>query len=307
MRAFFAPAKKKTRTQTAEEEGGKEVQTQMQAEAKTQSKPGLVRVGRRIYGPNGTLDSKLPGFKTILCLTPSSPYGSISPYCLKNKQGQNMENIWQFSKVYAEVPAAKERYSRYNKRVIWEHPAETHVKAHVKARDKTTGEQKSAAVLAPEYWEWARKGMAAPDAIRYPVGFHHRHKCIGAVMQGPTAEPVPLLNYVDGRKQIYLPVYCNMLKGKKKFEELRKRHLAGENLLIVEVDGPHRELLPFYNETYDLEALGVAPDFIDEQQTVEMTPQVTQLLLNDTKKPFGHGFCLALAILGVHEDPEWVA
>jgi len=72
MQAFFAPAKKKKRT---------EIQ------------PGVVRVGRRIYGSNGTLDSKLPGFTTILCLTPSSPYGSISPYCLKNKQGQLMENV----------------------------------------------------------------------------------------------------------------------------------------------------------------------------------------------------------------------
>jgi len=201
--------------------------------------------------------------------------------------------------VYPEVPKAKERYSRYNKRVIWEHPAETHVKTH--------DAQKNTAVLTPEYWEWSKRGMSAPDAIRYPVGFRHRHKCIGACMQGPTDKPVPLLNYTDSRKQIYLPVFCNMLKGKKQFGDLCKRHLAGENLLIVEVDGPHRESLPFYNAEYDLKALGVAPDFIDAQQTVEMTPQVTQLLLNDTKHPFGHGYCLALAILGVHDNPKWVA
>lgn len=87
---------------------------------------GRVRVGRRVYHKNGWTDPSVPGFAAVLCLTPSSPYGAISPYSLRDND-QIMENIWQFSKVYASVPRSVQHYSRYDKTIIWDWPSEQHV------------------------------------------------------------------------------------------------------------------------------------------------------------------------------------
>ena len=60
-------------------------------------------------------------------MTYSTEYGDIGPYCLKDKEGRIMENIWQCAKVCPKVPHSLQRYSRYNKRVIWDHQAEVHI------------------------------------------------------------------------------------------------------------------------------------------------------------------------------------
>jgi DNA polymerase elongation subunit (family B) len=282
--------------------------------ASNQSRAGLVRVGRRVYASGGkwTDPKAIPGFTVVLCLTPSTEYGAISPYSLRDKLGRNMENLWQFSKVYKTVPASKQTYSRYNDKVIWDHPAETHVDA-----DGT---------LLPAYWAWRAKGFATQDAVRYPVGFHHRTQCIGALqlthleqqqqqqqqqpdVSGPivtdasaennaTVERPPvLLNYIESRRMIYLPLYASMLQGQPLFEKLRLLHNQGTNLLIVEVDGPHQESMPYYKQRYN-----VPDDFIDDDNTIDVNEQSMKIMLNDPKHPFGHGYCLALAVMGKHEE-----
>ena len=294
-----------------------------EAGAGTKAVPGKIRVGRRVYGRTGKFtDPKVPGFTQILCLTPSSAYGAISPYCLRDARGRNMENLWQFSKVYRSVPRSRQTSSRYDARVIWEHPAEEHV--------GNNGE------LLPAYWAWREKGFAAPDAIRYPVTFDYRSQCIGAIPPdavsranaGAVADPVvadagrtanseasadsttpapvaagtrtlqhSLLDYVQSRRRIYLPLYTQLLQGNRLFEHLRGRHLSGENLLIIEVDGPHQESLKYYSHKY-----GVASDFI-VADTVDVNARSMQVLLNDTTHPFGHGYCLAMALMGMAQ--EW--
>jgi hypothetical protein len=54
------------------------------------------------------------GFKSILVLTKSSPYGELGPYVLKDEDGKIMENIWQFSKVYKQIPKTTQRYSQWD-------------------------------------------------------------------------------------------------------------------------------------------------------------------------------------------------
>jgi len=52
-------------------------------------------------------------------LTKSSAYGSLGPYELRDQLGRTMEGIWQCSKVYPDVPASRQTYSRYDQTVIW--------------------------------------------------------------------------------------------------------------------------------------------------------------------------------------------
>lgn len=237
----------------------------------------MIRVGRRKYSKNGKYtDPEYPGFTPILCLTEKTAYSSLSPYCLKNSRGEILENIWQFSKVYYTIPNSVQRISRYNSTVIWSHPAETHIDADGNITD--------------EYFKWRKKGMKNPYPVRYPVGYYHRHKCVYALQE--QKDCFVELDYIEARKEIYLPDYLNTVVKQEQFEELKNRFDDGEKLLIIEVDGPHEESMSYYREKY-----GVKKDFITKD-TVICTKKNLNIFLNDPKHPFGHGYCLAWAIQG---------
>lgn len=247
---------------------------------------GQVRVGRRIYNRDGTYkDPTFPEFQDILCLTKSSEYGSLGPYCLKDKHGRILENIWQFSKIFEEVPISRQTYSRYDRKIIWDHPAEVHL-----IDGKPT----------LEYKLWRQKGINCEYAVRYPVGFHHKNKCVGSIRSkeynkcilDPNHVP-KLLNYIEARKEIYLKNYLKLVKFEKDFLKLKNMLKEGKNLLIIEVDGPHGDYLDHYKNTYD-----VADDFIVDN-TILATKENMSIMLNDPKFPFGHGYCLAVALLGL--------
>jgi hypothetical protein len=193
----------------------------------------MIRVGRRVYHPDGTFtDPQFDGFKKILVLTASSPYGSIGPYDLKDEDGRIMENIWQFSKVYSKVAKSKQVFSHYDKKVIWEHPAETHVD--------------SQGNLTDAYWQWREKGMKNPYPVRYPVGVKDRYRCLYALAMEEDGTISEKLDYIESRKKIYLPVYCNLVKKEHQFIELKMMLDSGQDLLIIDVDGPHQESLDYY-------------------------------------------------------------
>jgi len=172
-----------------------------------------IRVGRRIYDGSTFKDPSFEDYKKIICMTPSTPYGSLSPYSLKNEEGFIMENIWQFSKIFEKVPYTKHFYSRYDKTVIWEYPEEVH---YVDGN------------ITEDYKKWRNAGISNKHVIRYPVPFNYRSKCIGSIKN--IEEPI-LLDYISARKQIYLPLYVDMVsKDKDKYIKLKNMLLKGENL-----------------------------------------------------------------------------
>ena len=81
-----------------------------------------------------------------------------------------------------------------------------------------------------------------------------------------------------------------MAKKTKEFAELKKRYKSGEKLLIIEVDGPHQESMDYYKDKY-----GVDDDFI-VNSTVLVNDKNMDILLNDPKHPFGHGYCIGWAL-----------
>lgn len=129
--------------------------------------------------------------------------------------------------------------------------------------------------------------------VRWPVGKIYSKKCLYSI---PEDDINVRLNYVEARKQIYLKSYLEAVVKESQYKELSKRLAKGENLLIIEVDGPHQESLDYYIQTY-----GVSKLFIQES-TVRATKRNLELLINDTKHPFGHGYCLAAALLGITEE-----
>jgi len=232
----------------------------------------MIRVGRCTFDGGKRVDPSFDGFEPIVVMTQSSKYGAIGPYCLKNDKGQIMENIWQFFKLYKEVPATTQTYSRWDRRIIWSHPAETHV-----LEDGT---------ITEAYFRWRQKGFNAAEAIRYPVGYNHRHKCLYAL--GPNGEK---WNYIESRKKIYLPLYIDLVRKHPQYKFLLEKVKKGQNILIMEVDGPHQESLEYYKEKYK-----VGDDFIVDG-TMVATRENLNIMLNDEKHPFGHAYCLSVALL----------
>lgn len=228
----------------------------------------MIRVGRI----QGNVQPSFKGFEKVVVMMKSSKYWELSPYYLKSDEGWIMENMWQFSKVYEKAPKSNQKYSRWDPTVIWDHPAETHVE---------DGE------LTDEYWAWRKKGFENDHAVRYPVGFHHRKNCLYAFVEDPSER----LDYIESRKKLYVPIYINLVKKEDKFRQLVEKLRNGKNLLILEVDGPHGESLDYYKERY-----GVDDDFITGN-TMLATMENLDIMLNDGKYPFGHGYCLAAALL----------
>lgn len=228
----------------------------------------MIRVGRI----QGNTQPSVKGFEKVVVMMKSSKYWELSPYYLKTEEGWIMENMWQFSKVYEKAPKSTQKYSRWDPTVIWDHPAETHV---------------IDGGLTDAYWDWRKKGFENEYAVRYPVGFHHRKNCLYAFVRDPSER----LDYVESRKKLYVPMYIDLVRKQPKFKELQKKLRDGVNLLILEVDGPHQESIGYYRERY-----GVGTDFI-KNGTMLATPENLEIMLNDAKYPFGHGYCLAAALL----------
>jgi hypothetical protein len=237
----------------------------------------MIRVGRlKRFESSPQYDN----FTPIKVSSGNSSFSSLSPFYLKNEKNQIMENLWQFSKVYEDVPKSKQVKSRWNSTIIWDHPMEHHVNI---MKDKY--------IIKSKYFKWRKKGFNAKYAIRYPIGYKNRHKCLFSLTKDVLNDKYVTLDYIESRIQIYYPLYKSMVVKEVKFLELKERLANGENLLLLEPDGPHQESLDYYKEQYQ-----VNDNFI-ENNTMLVTEENIKIMLHDPKHPFGHGYCLAMALM----------
>lgn len=240
---------------------------------------GRLRVGRSKRVNGRVIIPSYPGFTNIVVLTKqSSAYGELGPYHLKNEKGQLLESVWQASKAYQHVPQVSIPYSSGNSQIVWQWPAEQHLDEDGNPNDN--------------YWKWRLALKNNPLPVRNPVGWKHLSTCAFALEKDePISEDNPKLDYISARKIIYLPIYIKSVVNEPKYKELKQRLANGENLLIIEVDGPHQESLQYYKDKW-----GVDDSFI-EQDSVEASERNLAILLEDPKHPFGHGYCLAWTLM----------
>ncbi len=235
------------------------------------AKRAHVRVAK--YYPGKPLPQAPPGYRNVLIHVSNTGLGgALSPFVLRNEHGHLLENVWQFAKLYPSVSAQRTTMGK-SSRVIWEHPAEVHV-------DPVSGEP------TPAYWAWRAKGTANAFAVRYPNGFHGRNKCVCAIWNDMR------LDYVEARKQIYCADYARLAPPTRSFRELKALLEQGTSLQIIEVDGPDPTLT---HPPYD-QISADHPGMLMSEETV-------RLLVNDTRKPFGHGFTIAALLL---DGAEWM-
>ena len=234
---------------------------------------GQVRVAK--YYPKRGMPAAPDGYRNILIHSSGKTLGAaLSPYKLKDEQGRLIENVWQFAKVYQKVDAQKTPMSWRFKlnTIIWEHPAEVHV-------DEEGN-------LTPEYWAWRDKGMKHWYAVRYPNGFQGRHKCLYAYWDGEK------LGYIESRKKIYCGEYIRLAPTHPDFIKLKALLDEGQNIQIVEVDGPDPTLTyaPYDRISRDDPGLPI------DEQTI-------RTLIDDERKPFGHGYVIAALLL---DGADWL-
>jgi hypothetical protein len=248
---------------------------------------GKIRVGKIRYINGQQIIPTYEGYENIICMTKSSEYGAISPYCLKDDNGYIIENVYQFSKLYNRVADSQQKYSRYDSRIIWRWKSNIFIQ-----NDK----------ILPDYWLWRKKGMQSPDPIRYPVGFNGRSTCIGAIKtydiydEPKNLTDFEILDYIESRKQLYYPLYVNAVKKHRQYKVLQDKLNQGINLLICEIDCSYQDSLDYYKQTYK-----VNDNFIKDW-TMEVNKENMEIVLNDTRHAFGHGYCLAMSLLDISID-----
>jgi hypothetical protein len=282
---------------------------------------GQIRVGRCTYSGSKRIDPSFDNFESIVVLMQShSEWGVLGPYVLKDEMGRIMENIWQFSKVYKKTRESKQTYSRWDKTVIWNYPSTTHLSrdnyfdlfCELKDLELVKSFGKIPLLMEKglrtpilinnetyyttyDYWVWSSLGMSNKYHVRYPNTFHGKSEVVCSLFYDNIKEEYQVLDYIQARKKIYAPIYCSLVKKQLKFKELQEKLSRGENLLIIEVDGPHDDN-KYYKEKYGIN------NFV-QNGTIKVNKNNIKILLNDSKYCFGHGYCLACALL---DKDEWL-
>lgn len=243
---------------------------------------GHVRVAK-YYPKTGILPpTRYPDGDYVNVLIHTKPGGlggDLSPYVLRDEQNRLLENVWQFSKVYDVVQAQSVPLNRYqpSRGLIWSHPAEKHWNSE-------TNEPTN------EYWLWRRKGETNKYAVRYPAGYLARHKVKFCLWNN--SGKWQRLGYIAARKKIYVGEYVRLTKNHPAFGNLQKMVNSGTNIQLVEVDGPDPGFTTPEGNYFPYTEISL------KYPGLLLSEDVVKTLVNDPKKPFGHGFVIGSLLLG---------
>jgi hypothetical protein len=268
---------------------------------KENNQKGKVRVGK-IAGrfDKGIRYPVTEGYiNIVVCSINKTKIGSqLTPFTLTDNNYKIMENIWQFSKVYKTINS----HTIHNKsRVTWNWPASEHI-------------SQDTDLLTPAYWKWRKAGMNHPDPIRSPVPTMDRRKCLYCAwpsnflgekltleslenIDSPFDE-ITQLPYVSARIKVYCPLYMCLAKIQSDFFILQKMIEDGYNIQILDIDGPIRDDFPPYNNNMIAGQYGE-----DGVGSIPLSREIIRDLINNVMQPFGHGFVLAVALLG---EDSWI-
>jgi len=87
------------------------------------------------------------------------------------------------------------------------------------------------------------------------------------------------LNWVESRKQVYVPEYYELIKEREMTKHWIDVSKLGKTIVVYDYDGPRKD-----NGDVDI---------------VEVTVEMLKEKINETKFPFGHGFVVAATIAGI--------
>lgn len=137
---------------------------------------------------------------------------------------------------------------------------------------------------------WAKADHIQPDGQPTARWFEFRRK--GYASRVPKRRPLPakeygfassaryngrLYDYVDSRKEIYVPEYAALVRDAPAVQEMRAMLAEGTSLLILDNDAPPKTRWP---------------------EGREMTQEMWNEMIDDPSLPFGHGYVVAALLHG---------
>eukprot|EP00051_Salpingoeca_urceolata_P017439 m.237485 g.237485 ORF g.237485 m.237485 type:complete len:329 (-) comp18954_c0_seq2:68-1054(-) len=248
------------------EQGAPSTAVAASTSASTPSGAGKVVIAVKPPRGSGQPFPSLPGFTRIdvtsgscnRVLQPRDVAATFSPMAIGPVKGARLfENYWQYGKVFQELGHLRGDGTPEGSSVTdkWR---QFRAKGYAKAKGcRRPPEAKTTDVL--EVREGRRK-------FRYliPRFAHYDGKNMG---------------YITSRKQVYVPEYARLVEETRVFKALRERVLAGENVMILDLDGPR-----------------------DQPGGVEVTVEMLRTRINDPRYQFGHGYVAAALLAGI--EPE---
>lgn len=115
----------------------------------------------------------------------------------------NMENLWQYSKVYQEHAYMQKTPFDLLSPMAWE-PADS-------------------------YYTWRNDGWTRSRAVRYPMG--KGAKPLYSLWKGTK------LDYINSRKVIYAPFYASAVLKTRSYTMLYNYVKSGQNVILTDFDG----------------------------------------------------------------------
>lgn len=233
----------------------------------------------------------------------NNKYKTMCPYYLKtdgeeennNQGGILFENFYQGSKVYGTVYESKIYPSKYQTKpenIWWQFTPinpQGDVLIELNKDINSNSDSDSNQIINMElYNNWKFQLWSCPNPIRYPNHITRRldtRFALSIDLKGNQKR----LNYLEGRKELYLKEFARLVRKTKEYNELLELLELGSNLLIAEIDVPSNGKKGEYGKDCDVD------------NNCLITMDKINKLLNDTSEAFGHGLVIAKCLL---EDLE---
>ena len=143
-----------------------------------------------------------------------------------------------------------------------------------------------------DYWTWAQNGWNSTTAFRYPAGKGRKPLC--SLWNGDR------LQYVEARKQIYIPLYQHAVKQTTAYQTLARLYREQGHLTLFDFDGyDHRQLGMSFKDVINCPTricghafvlaimLTYGPDF-----TIAQLPSVDQTTPKPTLQPLSYSITI---------------
>ena len=98
-----------------------------------------------------------------------------------------------------------------------------------------------------------------------------------------------MLTYIEARKRLYKQEYIRLIRKLPEYQKILNMVLNGLNICIHDIDVPSPEKKGYYGSLCRPDGI-----FVCNKRDLD-------LLINDSSEAFGHGLCIAMALI---EDVE---
>lgn len=134
------------------------------------------------------------------------------------------------------------------------------------------------------YNNWKNSLWSCDKPIRYPNKIFRRKNVQFALCIDKDGNETRM-DYITTRKEIYMKEYIRLVKKLPEYNKLLNKLKMNKNIMICEIDVPAKNKKGEYGND------------VNNDNICILSLEKLNLLLNDPNEAFGHGLCLAYALL----------